>query len=86
MSKEWLVIGMTGPSQAFLSTVYQLSRAGRWRGFNAFEIGRNLGFSDHTTRTIIRQLAQQGLLEELSPDLFFSISNEGLRQAERLRA
>lgn len=77
---------MTGSRQAFLSAVYQLSRAGRRRGFNAFEVGRNLGFSDRTTRGVIRQLAQQGLLEELSPDLFFSISNEGLRQAERLRA
>lgn len=79
-------MAMTEPSLEFLTTIYRLSHGGRWRGFNALEIGRNLGFSDRTTRTIMRQLAKRGLIEELSPDLFFAISNEGLREAEQLRA
>ena len=67
----------------FLHTVYTLSHAGQYRDFNAFEVGRNLGYRDETIRQIFQNLSKEGLIDNTTCDYFFCISNRGLDVAEK---
>jgi predicted transcriptional regulator len=68
----------------FLQTVYVLSHAGRRRSFNAYEIGRNLGLENKHIQTIVKELHASGLIEQVTDDCLFAISNKGLSTVEKI--
>lgn len=65
-----------------LQTIYILSQTGRRRAFNAYEVGRNLGLRNDHIQAIVKELHTSGLIEQLTDDCLFAISNKGLNMAE----
>ncbi len=65
----------------FLRRGYELERAGQ-RLVSAFEVGRQLGFREETSRDLCAYLVEKGFINQVGSGCGFRLSNRGLDEIE----